>query len=44
MYEKQGNSVSEVFAKGLEAMSEDKGSKFSTKSKEVKSAVAEGLS
>jgi hypothetical protein len=44
MCEKQENSVSEAFARGLKAMSEDKGSKFSAKSKEVKSAVAESLS
>lgn len=44
MCEKQGNSVSKAFARGLEAMSEDKGSRFSAKSKEVKSTVAEGLS
>ena len=44
MGEKPGNSISEAFVKGLDAMSEDKGPRVSVKSKEVKSAVAEGLS
>ncbi len=44
MCEKQGGNVSEAFAKGLDAISEDKGPRFSVKSKEVKGAVAEGLS
>jgi hypothetical protein len=44
MCEKQGSSISEAFARGLNAISEDKGPRFSAKSKEVKSAVAEGLS
>jgi hypothetical protein len=40
----QGSSISEAFARGLNAIFEDKGPRFSAKSKEVKSAVAEGLS
>jgi len=41
---KQGNSISEAFVRGLDAISEGKGPRFSAKSKEAKNAVAESLS
>lgn len=44
MCERHENSVTETFVKGLDAMSEDKGPRFSAKSKDAKSMVKEGLS
>jgi len=44
MCDRQASSVSEAFARGLEAISEGKEPRFSAKSKEAKNTVAESLS
>ncbi|MHC1627242.1 MAG: hypothetical protein ACXQTI_00200 [Candidatus Nezhaarchaeales archaeon] len=43
MCRKCEGDVSESFAKGLDAISENKKPRFSAKSKEIKSLVREGL-
>lgn len=44
MCEKRENTVAETFVKGLDAMCLDDKPRFSSKSKEVKDIVKEGLS
>ncbi|MEM0083499.1 MAG: hypothetical protein QXL22_02220 [Candidatus Nezhaarchaeales archaeon] len=44
MYEKCENTVSETFVKGLNAIHSGDKLRFSSKSKEVKEVVKEGLS
>lgn len=43
MYRKFEGDISKSFAKGLDAISEDKKPKFSAKNKEIKSLIKEGI-